>query len=394
MVVAALAVIGFPGCTTDNNAHAGGEPVAGQEAVLNITLKNGVMQGSRAEVENPGDIAVDANTVVKNFSVFVFNDEGYCWKGYFDVDGDTFSGDGSKIDISGTDPIATLEVNTTATKVYVIANAGDQTAAYADEADLRMGLPINLSTLYAGEPWATGINPNPLVFTRVGELQVAQTTVTCKFVAARVTVKVDNRMTNWGALPNHITIEKVALINVRGQSGLFPSEGETSLMPDTYDGFWHYGMGIVNYSFAYYPAAGQSIIEAVNLVDPYVYKASSAATPVTSDHYFYVFESPGADDPSDLPTIVLLEGLNADGVTRNYFPVHLASYEMFTDNPFTPTTGILRGKSYDLKITLTGDASVGSGGGSDDPTLPILDAVVNVTLEIAPWEQIPLDREF
>ncbi len=186
MAVAAIAVVGLAGCNKDNN-EGGKTPPEVTEASLRIKLKNGAMEGTRAV----GTVTNADHTAVTDFSVFVFNDDGYCWKAFFDVAGKTFTGDGSAIDTDGADPIGTLTVNTSAKKVYVIANAGsDWTSSVAEEADLLPGTTIAFGFT---DPWATGFDDT---FTFVDD--VAEVDVTCTFIPARITVKVDNQMEHYG----------------------------------------------------------------------------------------------------------------------------------------------------------------------------------------------------
>ncbi len=73
----------------------------------------------------------------------------------------------------------------------------------------------------------------------------------------------------------------------------------------------------------------------------------------------------------------------------------MASYEVFTDtNPFTATSGIIRGKSYDITILLKGDAASTTGGGTEDPTVPIHNAEIEVTVSINDWVPEALEKEF
>ncbi len=293
VAMAAIAIVGLAGCNKDDDG-GGKTPPEVTEASLRIKLKNGAMQGTRAV----GTVTNADHTEVTNFCVFVFNDDGYCWKGFFDVAGKTFTGDGSAIDTDGADPIGTLTVNTTATKVYVIANAGgDWTSAVEEEADL---LPGTTFAYTFTDKWATGFDDT---FTFVDD--VAEVDVTCTFIPARITVKVDNQMEHYGEA-NTVTIDKVAVINARAQSFMFPWPGETSLvapMPT-------YGNGIAVSGFVHHPASSLYVMEPVDLCDNYVYNASS-----TFDSYYYVLESAGTTTPANYPTIVTLVGRQADGTS-------------------------------------------------------------------------------
>ncbi len=388
MAVTAMAVVGFASCNKDDNM-GGKNPGEGKEAVLKVTLKTPTARSTRFA----GTATAADNTEIKNFSVFVIGGDGYIWKGHFDVSTQTVTGDGTQLDVSGNDPVGTMDVTTDAQKVYVIANAGDQTGNYSTQADLEsesVTKLINLSTQYT-DPWATGI-VGTLNFRFVNGVQTANATATPTFIASRITVTVDNRMENYGN-PNTVVLNDVAVMNARGQSKLFPGAG-SRLIPTTYGANRKFYEGVPNGTspvFQYYPAVGTFTPDTDKLVEEYTHVMS----PQTSAYYFYVFENDALAE-NTFPTIITIVGTHSNGIDKTYFPVHLAPYEVWASDsgaaPFTTDGGLLRGKSYDITITLTGNAAIDGGGGVDDPTVNVENAVVLVTISINDWVPVLLHK--
>lgn len=361
--MAAVAVMGFTSCNKENAPE---HPAEGHKAVLNITLNNPAMKETRVA----GAAPINDNTV-QNFSVFVIDENGDAtWKTH----------------VIGSGPLTDFEVTTHAKRIYIIANAGDQTANYDTRAELEAA-KIDLAPTYATR-WATVNTVADLSFTQSGGVWSVTANLTLQFVAARITVKVDNQMTGYTKAGGTVIITDIMLLNARGQSKLFPGDGLSSLIPAAYDTNKKYleGMAEPATPFANYPANGEFTVDATNLKNDYTFMV----TPTTSDFYFYVYEN-DATMAETFPTIITLAGVNVNG-DPVYFPVHLAPYETWKSG--TLSGGLVRGYSYDLKITLTGDATIGNGGGVEDPTLPDLNATLDVTLTIADWQATKLEKEF
>ncbi len=365
MAVAAIAVAGITSC------NKGDGPAPGEEraAVLNITLANPALDGTRAAGTLPTD------NLVANYTVFVFNGDGsLAAKQHF-----TTSDTGDE----------RIPVTTNAREVYVIANAGDQTANYSTKAALGTTAVDLLTTQYTlsnSGRWATG-NETLGAFSS-DPIPVATATVTLKFIAARITVTVNNQMTNTedaGAA----TVSSVAVLNARGQSRLFPGTG-SSLIPQSTDASYaatsQYLEGLDISGFDNKPESSLYSGTTAEMLTAY-----NAALPDGQKYYFYVFEN-HAITPTTAPTIVTL--VATAGGTTFYLPVHLAPYETFTDATTALANGVVRGNSYDLTITLTGDATTIINRGNDDPTVPLLRAEVNVTLDLNDWEAVPLGKNF
>ena len=365
MAVAAIAVTGFTSC----NKNDGPDPGEERGAILNITLTNPTLDGTRASGTLPTD-----NTIA-NFTVFVFNADGsFAASQHF-----TGNSDGDE----------QIRVTTNAREVYVIANAGDQRNNYSTKAALGTTAINLLTTQYTLENsgrWATG-NETLSAFSS-DPTPVATATVALTFVAARIALTVVDEMTNTDA-EGAATINSVAVLNARGQSRIFPGTG-SSLIPQSTD---------AGYTAASQYLEGLDISTFDNKPESSLYSgttaemltAYNASLPDGQKYYFYVFEN-HAITKTTAPTIVTL--VATAGGTTFYLPVHLAPYETFTDATTALANGVVRGNSYDITITLTGDATTIINRGTDDPTEPLLSGLVNVTLELSNWTAVPLGKVF
>ncbi len=373
MAMAAIAIAGFTSC----NKEDGTIPDQERDAVLTITLVN--PQSTRT-AGAPGT----ANTL-KDVSIFVLDEsDNVAWK--------LWVGNTDTL----TDNTAAIPVTTAAKAVYAIANAGtDLTGTYANKSALESASrQVELVSQYTN-PWATGFeNGSGWLFQTPdsdgnGWLE-QKVNLTLTFIAARITVTVNNNMNGYGNA-NTVSITDVAVLNARNESRLFG----TTLIPSAPSGpNKKYIEGLANPTnpatpFTYFPALTDYTVEAENdnqLNSPYTFTNPSVS-------HFYVFES-DADELSEYPTIVTLVGKAADGTTPVYFPVHFAAYETWASNTSGYAGGIERGKSYNITINLNGDATVGNGGGTNDPTVNVKNVELMVKIDIADWTAVDLGKNF
>ena len=382
VAAAAIATTGFSACDRGGD---GPDPQPVRNAVLKVTLVNPAPQ-TRVEGSTPSTA-----TTITDFSLFVINSEGNVgWSTY--VSGSAAA--------SGE---AYIEVTTDAKAIYAIANAGrDLHETYKNRDALEGTGPLaeDLYDQYTSR-WATGMvdgadwefqtadsNNNGLLEQRVS--------LPLTFIAARITVSVINKMSNYdGTADQRVQLTNVAVLNARGQSRLFPtSGGSASLIPATYSANYKYLEGIANRTptFAYYPAAADITVEAAGTGDLNNAYTWPNSTTVPHNSYFWVFEN-DADEMNEFPTIVTVVGTDAGG-DPVYFPVHFAAYETWASNSSNYAGGIVRGNSYNVTITLNGDASNGNGGGVDDPTQNVENVEIMATLSILPWNDITLGKNF
>lgn len=363
MFAAAALMMGVTSCSNDDNVSEDGPSVAEKAASLTIAIDNPTM--GRAT----GALATDDATV-KNFTVFVVDDnDAIAWKQYVDLSA------------SGTNP-STLAVTTSAKEVYVVANANDLSNSYTTKADL-IAATKDLSSQYTHR-WATGsvtIANGDWTTNATGDM-VASKTIALKFIASRITVKVDNQMTGYVGTGIGTTIlNNVAVLNANTESLLF---GGSSLIPST-------GMdlqaGLIVSGAANWPSGSTSPVAV--LVDGY---ENNGTFPNVQDFYYYVYEN-NAKVVTDFPTIVTVAGVDANG-NDVYYPVHLAPYEQWGSGSGSTANSVERGKSYDITITLKGDATSGTGGGGTDPTKPVTTAELEVGISINDWVPVALTKEF
>lgn len=358
MFAATALMMGVTSCSNDDNVGEEGQPVEGKTASLTITIDNPAT-GRATGTASTGD------ATVSNFTVFVVDDkDAIAWKQYVDLSS------------GGANP-ATLTVNTSAKEVYVIANAGNQ-SSYTTKAAL-VAATENLTSQYTGR-WATGnvtiASGDWTTNTTTGDME-AQKTVDLQFIASRITVKVDNQMPNYdGTTPGTIILNDVAVLNANSNSLLFGS----SLIPS---GGMTFQSGLALTGLANWPS---SVTTNTDLTDSY----DNAQHSTAQDFHYYVYEN-NASVVTDFPTIVTVVGVDANG-DDVYYPVHLAPYEQWATG--STAGSVERGKSYDITITLKGDAQSGNGGGTIDPTTPVTSAELEVTISITDWIPVALTKEF
>jgi hypothetical protein len=380
--LAVLTAVAIVSCSTTDNEPL--NEVPGGKAFLNVAISTPSTTRAKGTTEAP--VAPDK---ISNFSVFVTDQtDEIKWTAY---------------SATGGNLVAThaLEVSTQAKNVYVVANAGDLTSTITTMAQLTSAIiDLNASTTILGSQkdarWATGSTSAPIHFEQAGANSFnADAEVILTFVAARITVKVvaAKKMLasyNPAAVDGSLVLEKVVVLNARGQSKIFGS----SLIP-TYAPNKMFYEGMANDDFEYFPATGN-----------YTYDASSTATLLSdgitagdfsTTYTYYVFEN-NAVTAATFPTIITIVGKYGVGDKRAsiYFPVHLAPYEQIGNT----VSGITRGKSYDITITLSGDPKISGGdypggtGGTDDPTSPVILANVDITMKLTDWVGVTLGKEF
>jgi hypothetical protein len=377
-VLAAVAyAVSFASCSKDNGG-GGGQPE--ERAVLNVGVSAPETRamGSTTAPTPPAD-------AVGNFTVFVTDQsDAIRWKGHQ----------------ASAEPLE-VTVTTAAKEVYVVANAGDLTSVITTMADLNnyiadLNGAETGATLVAGKQtanrWSTGKGAVS-AFTQNGTTFEASATVPLDFIAARITLKI-GAIANYDAAASDgsLVLNSVAVLNARGESKLFGS----SLIPASYSANKKFYEGLANdmtlnsgTGFANYPATGNFTTPAAFLTDAIPADFSGQT------FYYYVFEN-DADLATEFPTIVTIKGTY--GGRPIYFPVHLASYEKFKTGSFG--TSVTRGKSYEITVNITGDPRIAGGAypgqtkGVPDPTEPLVDAMVEVTIETPEWTPVGLEKEF
>lgn len=359
MAVAAL-TMGLTSCNNDNEGVI--DAANGEKAKLNIEIAEPVM--SKATGAPEAD-------VIANYTVFVTNQSDEIGWTYYNASGANLTGDNA------------LEVSNKAKHVYIVANAGDLSGTIKTVAQLNGTYLADLNAAGAGSQlttrWATGSTSTALSFTESSGVYSANAAVTLKFIAARITLTIQNGMTGYNAAntDGDLVLNSVAVLNARGQSKLFG----TSLIPSAYTDGKKYYEGFVNNNFPLYPTNSS--------VASSMLSNTIAAGDFTTTYHYYVFEN-DATTAAQSPTIITLVG-TFNGKTI-YYPVHLASYETFKTGTTTGANFITRGHSYNITINMTVDPK--NPGGTIDPFEPITNGKVNITLDLTDWTPITLGKEF
>lgn len=359
MLAAAVALtFGATSCNNDDDAVTTNG--AGEKASISIGITSPDM--SRATANNVGSIPAD-NTVT-DFTAFVL-DGGTLKSGY--------SNSGASLNITAT---------TAATKIYVVANAGDLTSITTESALLNYTADLNGTGDQSTVRWATGeVALTSGSFTQGNGGWEASETVELSFIAARIVLTIENGMDgkyDAGKDDGSLVLKGVAVLNACGTSKLFNGTG-TSLVPSSKK----YYEGLANDGFVNYPASDFEMAESL-------LSNAIAKNDFSTVYYYYVFENDAAT-ADEFPTIITLVGEFAGKPV--YYPVHLAAYEQFTGDA---TEFIKRGTSYNINIKLSVDPTKegGNPGGPTDPTNPVVDANVSVEIEPATWTVKTMEKEF
>lgn len=363
LAVAATFLTGVTSCSSDDNVSGGNLPE--QSAKLNISISTPTH--TRAVGASTPEDKVD------NFTVFITNQADVILTKAYSGDGANLIGDKA------------VPTSTEAKNVYVVANSGNLTSIDS-KADLDAYLAdLNGTGSQASARWATGKTATPLAFTQSGDVFSADASIELTFIAARITLKIENGMTGYNPAntDGSLVLKNVAVLNARGQSKLFGQ----SLIPTAYEAGKKFYTGLENVSFANFPATADYTVSNL-LID------AIPANDFAKVYTYYVFEN-DAETVEEFPTIITIVG-EFDGKAV-YYPVHLAPYEKWISG--TNTEGkefIKRGYSYNINIKLTVDPTKegGNPGGGTDPTTPLVDAKVNVTVTLNDWIPVELGKEF
>ena len=209
----ALAATLFFSCSKENDEVSN---MTGDKALVNISVTS-------PETKAATTGAVPTDVTVANFTVFIITSAG-------EIGWSAYSATGA--DLNG------ISVNNTAQHVFVVANAGNLTTAITSKTQLDGFLAnLNSTTIQGGQAsarWATGSTASALSFTQDGSGNFeADASVELTFIAARITLKIVNNMYpayNANAIDGSLVLNRVAVLNARGESKLFG----TSLIPAAY----------------------------------------------------------------------------------------------------------------------------------------------------------------
>lgn len=364
----AFAIMAFFSCSkedgTDNLDHLK------TKASITVNIKGSVESMSKAA----GDPGASTDVVVNDFIIFLFDASGNCV--------------GTPKYVTGATTGTVDDANTSASKIYVVANTGaiasGPFASVANENDLKActGTLVNAtdaSTQTKNNLWMSGTGTigtftpgaNP------SDPSTASATVTLAFVAARIdVVVVDNRTNNTpGSGKISIADNSVALL-FAGAEGKFFAESAVKVAQSSFFS------GITTNT-----TANTTKKDILNTPLTQAFGTTGAV-----EYHFYTFGYNGEHDFGagwKLPTILTIASTrtNANGSTTPiYYPVHFnASDAGMTIEP---------GNKYTVTLTLNGDVNGGGGGGSTDPERPLEAAEITVSVTPATWTPKVVDKEF
>lgn len=386
---AALAALTLFSCSKNGNDDVTPTPEQeGQKATLTVTVSN---PGSKAGGTVMG-VDLNKDNKINDFTVFAFRASGKL-DAMFTISGNNTG--------SGT-------ATTAAAEVYVVANTGDLDLSSVTSKNELLAVVGDLfdggilgetSQFYNSQAncnvWASGSSPIDLdTYYRKGDTYAVSVDVPLTFVSAKINVTVANNMTNRAA-SGAFRLTGVAVLNAGGTTKLFGDTGE-SLIPAI--PYYHYYSGIENMegeNFKYIPALGKAPYFCNYEYQSFLFDAISDNGSILDQDkfHYYVFEN-NADAAEEFPTIVTLIG-TWKGQTR-YFPIHLTSYDGFKvpsliSNYNYVNEGIKRGHSYNVTLTLKGDA--GTEVGTTDPTMPY-EMDIDVSVSVNEWIPVVIEKEF
>lgn len=357
--MAVLTAFVFASCSDNEKEN----PVDGKErALLNISITTPDTRATTTDLDGATDASKDK---IENFKVFILDQNE-------DIEWMAYSSDGTDLN--------SITVTTDAKFVIVLANAGNIAISSKAELDAYRADLIGAGSQTAAR-WASG-KSTELVFTQSGGEFMATTSVPLTFIAARITLTIENGMSaDYDAekVDGSLVLNSVAVLNARGTSKLYDPVSLLASPAKYYSG--------INSKpqFSYWPA--HTVFSEVGIM-----KDDIAPNDFSTTYYYYVFEN-DAITPETFPTIVTLVG-TFDGAPV-YYPVHLAPYEKWVTGSGS-VSSVVPGKSYNIHIKLTVDPTIegGDADGTDDPTQPVVNAKVNVSVTLTDWVPVKLGKEF
>lgn len=334
LAVTLAAMVTLASCSKDE----GNDKVTGDNAKLTIGVS--APAGSRAA----GELTDNSDNTIAEFKAYVFAGEVL---------------QAIMTSATGAEVTEATKVTTAANAIYVIANANSATAlsgvaegTTTKTAFLALAGNLISSNAFAaisagGKVWASGyVAPS---FDANNE---ASESVSVVPMSARINVKVTDNRTKTSD-PAAYVITGVQMRNVAG-TARFIAPG--SFVAPT---VWYNGVAGDN--------TGATVTTYFN--DTYS----------TTGNYFYAFEN----NASTHNTIVTLVTENDENKVR-YYPVHF--------NTDDAGYAIERGTSYQVAITLTGDATDDTG--ITTPEEPIVTATLAVSVSPTVWTMVPISKEF
>lgn len=345
----ALAALTMFSCTQEESMNL---PVAGEKANVTLNLKGEESAGTRATGATGDD------TQINNYIAFFFNEQGQLVTKH-EVSNPASGGANQ------------LTTTTAATEVYIVANVGGLDKSGFGDVVNKDQIAKIVKSLSAGGSHDTSTQTNTNVWME-GTGDVAFTkntgaaTVTLKFLAAKVTVIVDDQRTGnteTGAI--YIKNDKIVLLNAGGDAKFFAADKTTQT---------NFFSGAINYP-------GSAAVEASFLSKTYA----------ASGVQFYAF----GNASSTQPTILAIQATRTEknvGTSTVYYPIAFSTLDAGAIKPEAST--FAPGYSYEITLTLKGNVAAGGGNGTVNPEQPLVSGDVEVTISKAEWNPVTVNKEF
>ncbi len=352
---------------TPEDLNAPGQPMS-----LKLTLSKTISRSA------PSTSSTDEDAVINDLVVFLTRNDGT-----FDV---------APVYVANpTLNLASITATTRATGVHIICNTGPYaTGPFAGVANLTQllrvasaldGNPNAASNCISKNVWMGGATSSLTPGTPVGDVAVKTATVQLGYLPAKIYVTVNNNMENYDQ--GHLSLDGIAVVNGGAWTGFVTDyEGYKPLRSDLPAGaaFYYNGLALDPLHYADKPAAGDYMTKSLyNYTTGFPMTAGQQAV-MQATEGFYVF--PGITDNLTYVTVYGRYSADAAATTLSAPNQFFSAVFGGQDGLFS---GIESGKKYLVTITLNGNANAG-GGGTDDPTEEIVDALVDITIRPALWD--------
>lgn len=390
--VSMLAIAALASCSRQEFVDPGLGPQEGSKMLVDITLSNG------EQTKAQGVATADDDKKINDVTVFFLNNlDQIVSKQWVEGTSLTDGADGVKT--------ATVETRSTATKMMVIANIGEDrttgTLNVSTKANLEgivqslinddnPPLPVQVKgeVFMSGEGTVLDMTPGA-----DGAASTATAAVTLNFVAAKITLsKIELGNDVKGVYGEDFKFTRAFLLNVQTNSWYFPTAA--SYLPDAKA----YANGVAwdadNWGS---DDPGYPVVADFNQSLTAI--ASPTDLPKENIAHWYVFENKPAT-VADHPTILVVEvewrKVKAGGEIAQDEKVK----KMFNVIFHSSDKGVINaGKAYDVSLTFNGnflpeiDGGNG-GGGSETPDEPNVNANVSITVTPADWTTENTEKPF
>lgn len=388
-----LAIAALASCSKQEFIDPPG-PQEGEKMLVDITLSSG-------EITKASGVATATeDKTISNVTVFFLNPTDQIVSRQYVTGASLADGDtpGTKT--------ATVETRTTATKMMVIANIGEDRTATGQTLNVSTRsqlvnvvqdlvstdsppLPVQVKgdVLMSGEGTVSAMTGDP-----DGGASTATAEVSLNFISAKITLtKIELGAQVQGTYGADFKFTRAFLLNVQTKSHYFPTA--SSYIPDPKA----YANG-VTWETAWGTDPGYPVVtdfsQALNYPD--------MNTPQTDIAHWYVFENdPATVAQTEHPTILAVEIEWTKTKADDGAGVAEEKVKKMFNVIFAPgDKGVIKaGQAYNVALTFNGDfrpeSDGGNGGGGDDnPDQPNISANVSITVTPADWTDAPTEKPF